>query len=89
MQYEWDENKRLANLRKHGLDFRDAPRVLEGPILSAEDSRFAEVRYFCIGLLKDFVVVVAYTYRGDVTRIISMRKATTHERKKFLERFSH
>jgi len=25
MEYEWDEAKRLANLRKHGIDFTDVP----------------------------------------------------------------
>jgi uncharacterized DUF497 family protein len=31
MQYEWDEDKRKANLKSHGLDFVDAARVFSGP----------------------------------------------------------
>jgi hypothetical protein len=30
MEYEWDEVKRLTNLRKHGIDFSDVPSVFEG-----------------------------------------------------------
>ena len=33
MRFEWDEQKRKANLRKHGFDFRDAWKVFELPIL--------------------------------------------------------
>ena len=37
--YAWDEAKRLANLRKHGIDFRDAPKIFRGFTLTAEDDR--------------------------------------------------
>lgn len=32
MKYEWDEAKRLANLRKHGIDFADIPIVFDGDV---------------------------------------------------------
>ncbi|WP_315791195.1 BrnT family toxin [Fischerella sp. JS2] len=32
MEYKWDEAKRLANLRKHGIDFTDVPAVFDGDI---------------------------------------------------------
>ncbi len=34
MEYEWDEAKRLANLRKHGIDFTDVPAVFDGDIVT-------------------------------------------------------
>ena len=37
MEFEWDETKRLANLRKHGIDFIDIPVVFEGDIVTVED----------------------------------------------------
>ena len=37
MQFEWDEDKRRANISKHGVDFNDAWQVFEGPILTALD----------------------------------------------------
>jgi uncharacterized DUF497 family protein len=34
MRFEWDERKRLANLAKHGLDFRRAVQVFDRPSFS-------------------------------------------------------
>ena len=39
MEYQWDETKRLTNLRKHGIDFADVPAVFDGNILTVEDER--------------------------------------------------
>ena len=41
MRFSWDERKRRLNLKDHGLDFVDAPRVFEGPTFTFEDDRFA------------------------------------------------
>jgi uncharacterized DUF497 family protein len=81
MILEWNEAKRLANLRKHGIDFRDAGRVLAGITYTVVDDRqaYGEHRFHALGLLGSGVVVVIYTERGDVFRIISMRKARRHE----------
>lgn len=32
-QFEWDENKRESNLRRHKIDFLDATRTLERPFM--------------------------------------------------------
>ena len=79
--FSWDETKRSANLRKHGIDFRDAPKIFRGFTLTAEDDReaYGERRFLTLGLLEDQVVSVAHTERGDDIRIISIRKATKHE----------
>lgn len=39
MRFEWDEEKRKSNLEKHALDFADAWRVFEAPMLRALDAR--------------------------------------------------
>jgi uncharacterized DUF497 family protein len=77
----WDESKRRTNLRKHGIDFVDVDRVFRGFTLTAEDGReaYGESRFLTLGLLADQVVSVAHTERGDLIRIISIRKATKHE----------
>lgn len=88
MRYEWDEKKNVANRNAHGLDFADAPRVLEGFVLEVEDKRYDydETRFNSLGLLEGRVVHITHTPRGeDVTRIISMRKATTDEEKIYFE----
>jgi uncharacterized protein len=79
--FAWDEGKRLANLRKHGIDFRDAPKIFRGFTLTAEDDRdsYGERRFLTLGLLEDQVVSVAHTEQDEDIRIISIRKATKHE----------
>lgn len=86
--YTWDETKRDSNLRKHGLDFADAPAVLERTTYTKEDARFhySEHRYTSIGLFDGQEVVVVHTEINDEVRIISFRKATNHERKVFYRR---
>jgi len=51
--FTWDEAKRRANLRKHGIDFLDAERIFRGFTLTAEDSReaYGEPRFLTLGLL--------------------------------------
>ena len=79
--FTWDEVKRRANLRKHGIDFVDAPKIFQGLTFTAEDDReaYGERRFLTLGLLEDQVVSVAHTERRDEIRIISIHKATKHE----------
>lgn len=81
MKIVWDETKRRANLRKHGLDFADAKDVFAGITCTIEDRRFdyGERRFITFGLLRDTVVVMAHTETPGRVRILSMRKATRHE----------
>ena len=87
MQLEWDEAKRRSNIAKHGLDFIDAERVLEGYTLTFLDDRHEELRYVSTGLLRTIVVVIVHTPRQDVTRIVSMRKASKHETANYYKNF--
>lgn len=79
--FAWDEAKRLANLRKHGIDFADADKIFRSLTFTAEDDReaYGEQRFLTLGLLGDQVVSIAHTERGEEIRIISIRKATKHE----------
>jgi uncharacterized protein len=81
MRYLWDEAKRQANLNKHGLDFADAERVFAGPMVLFEDARtdYGEQRMIGIGLLETLVVLIVHVETDDTLRIISMRKADSHE----------
>jgi uncharacterized DUF497 family protein len=87
MNFTWHERKRLANLKKHGLDFSDAEKVLSGAVMTQPDLRFSyeEARFSAYGLLDDIVVMIAYTEIGDEIHIISMRKAERHEQKNFFK----
>ncbi len=68
MKFEWDENKRGENLRKHGIDFADVWRVFENEIDVVVDDRFdySETRYFALGLLFGRVVAVSYTETDEI-----------------------
>ena len=83
--FTWDERKRKLNLAKHGVDFRDAPAIFDGPLVTVEDTRedYGESRYIALGVLHGVVVSVAYTERRDEIRIISIRKALKHEARSF------
>ena len=91
MKFEWDEEKRLVNVTKYGLDFADAKYVFEGATFTIEDDRFAygEQRFITIGMLKSIVVVITHTKRNNVIRVISMRKASKHEQKIYYQGFAN
>jgi len=77
----WDKAKRRENLRKHRIDFADTEKIFRGLTFTVEDDResYGEQRFLTLGLLEDQVVSVTHTERGEEIRIISIRKATTHE----------
>ena len=81
MQFVWDEEKRLANLSKHGLDFADAEQVFNSPLVIFEDTRaaYGEQRMIAMGMLQALIVVIIHVDASDMIRIISMRKATRNE----------
>ena len=87
MRFEWDENKRLSNLAKHGLDFSKVGPLFEndGRLLTAEGLRgiYGESRFIGFGRLRNEVVAICFTTRSEVIRIISLRKANSREKKKY------
>ncbi|MDR2875830.1 MAG: BrnT family toxin [Methylobacillus sp.] len=85
MRFTWNPEKRLANLKKHGLDFADAERVFSGHTLTYPDHRFgyAEERFITVGLLDGVAVIIGHTETDTETHLISMRKAERHEREKY------
>jgi len=91
MSYEWDEQKRQINVKKHGVDFIDVPEIFDGDVVIIPDERFdyGENRFIVIGVLKSQVLVVAYTERGDNIRIISARKATKNEQIYYFQQISN
>ncbi|MEX0271984.1 BrnT family toxin [Leptolyngbyaceae cyanobacterium UHCC 1019] len=86
MKFDWDERKNQSNLAKHGFDFADAGRIFNLPMVVELDERedYGEERYVGIGLLDGRVVVVVYTEPDEeIVRIISLRKALSHERRRY------
>ena len=81
MIFEFDERKSQSNKKKHGIDFTEAqdlwddPELLEIP-LKSED----ELRTLFVGLISGKHWSAIITYRGEHTRIISVRRSRTEER---------
>ena len=90
MIFEWDYEKNEENKKKHHISFETAIRVFHDYYrIEIHDDRFdyGEDRYVVIGMVEQ-VLSVVYTERGEYTRIISARKATQAERRKYNERKS-
>ncbi|WP_333823820.1 BrnT family toxin [Pinisolibacter sp.] len=81
--FEWDNNKRLANIAKHGIDFEDAIDVFFEPHLDEPLSYPHEARRKALGLIGDRLVAVIYTWRGPSIRIISARRARANEQRAY------
>ena len=90
MLFEWNDDKAAANLRKHHVSFELAEQVWADPahIVVFDRSESGEERWHAIGLVRGVViltVVHAYPVGEDsiTVRIISARKATSGERKRY------
>jgi uncharacterized protein len=89
MEFEWDEAKRLSNIRKHGIDFAEITSIFDGEIIINEDtsSFYGEPRYIVYGIVAFAVLIVVYIERGQNIRIISARRASTYEQQIYFEDF--
>ena len=90
MQFVWDEEKNRRNLAKHKISFETASLVFEDPFAISRLERIVdgEERWQTMGLIGAVVVVlVAHTHKEEedeaIIRIISARKATSHERRQY------
>ncbi|MCB1827918.1 MAG: BrnT family toxin [Coxiellaceae bacterium] len=88
MKIEWNYSKNATNRQKHQLDFSDAAEVLTGEHIVFQDARkdYGETRYITAGSLRERIVILVYTMRGESYRIISMRKANEREQKAYKNR---
>ena len=87
MGFEWDAGKNAANIAKHGIDFADACRIFEGPVLERIDDRrdYGETRFAAVGAVEGRELYVVSTPRGQSRRIISARRANSYEREAYRE----
>jgi uncharacterized DUF497 family protein len=88
VRYSFDPAKRASNLRKHGFDLADAPKVIEsGKTVTFEDRRFdyGEERFVTLGPLGEKLVAIVTAEAEDLIRVISMRKADRHEQALYRE----
>ena len=83
--FEWDPAKAAENFQTHGIAFEDAAHIFDGPVIEAADMRegYGEDRYLALGVVQGVELAVVYTERKDAIRLISARRATTHEREAY------
>ena len=83
LEFEWHDAKADVNLATHGVSFELAQTVFRDPFaVERLDDRenYGEARFVIIGMARGEVLLfVAYTEREDRIRVISARRATTHE----------
>lgn len=85
MNFEWDSNKANRNVQKHGIDFADAVTVFDDfNAVTLNDPAHDEERFVTVGMdAYGRILVVVYTWRQDVIRLVSARKATKRECKQY------
>ena len=83
--FEWDDEKRQANLAKHGVDFAVIEAFDWETALISPDTRHGEPRWVATGFIGSRLHVVVYAKRGTRSRVISLRKANAREVRKHAE----
>lgn len=88
MKFVSDKNKAAANVRKHGVSFKDAEGVFDDSYaLESYQRRRGEDRWKRVGHSGSKLLTVAYTETMDgAIRIISAREATNDEKKHYRNR---
>lgn len=85
-RFEWDPRKSLSNRKKHGVSFEEARSAFsdeQGRVIDDPDHSQGEDRFLLLGMSSALrLLVVCHCVRedGDVIRLISARRATSHER---------
>lgn len=82
-RFEWDENKRLKNVEKHGIDFPRAAVALMQPHAEKRSDQNGEVRILAVCPETARLIAIVYTMRGEACRIISARAARDNEKKQY------
>ena len=81
MLIEFDPAKDALNCRKHGLSLQAAEAFLWGTAFYQPDTRkdYGEPRFYALGFINQRLHALIFTPRGDIPRIISLRKANKRE----------
>ena len=87
--FEWDPVKAETNVRKHAVTFDEASTVFGDPLnllMADPDHSRDEQRYLLLGMSnRRRLLAVAFAERPPQTRLISVRRATRQERRRYEE----
>ena len=80
ISFEFDAEKSKSNLKKHGIDFIEAQKLWEDPdLLEIPAKTVDEPRFLIIGRIGSGYWSAVITYRGEIIRIISVRRSRNSE----------
>ena len=87
MNFSWDERKAASNLRKHGVSFDEAATVFADPLALHIEDTVDPRRTLLLGAsVRNRLLLVVHAELDESTiRIISARRATLHERRRYEE----
>ena len=87
MKFEWDETKAARNVSKHRVSFDEAKTVFDDPLyidFYDPDHSEQEARYLMVGESNQRrLLIVSYTERDELNRLISAREVTRSEREAY------
>jgi hypothetical protein len=87
VDFSWDERKAISNLKKHGVSFAEAATVFADPLALAIEDALEPERTLLLGMSnrQRLLLVVHVEVDESSIRIISARRATSHERRRYEE----
>jgi uncharacterized protein len=85
MRFTWNTRKAASNLKKHGVSFTEAATAFDDELAAYYPDTLYEDRFIVIGYSRRhrLLYVVHAEVQRDVIRIISARKATSHEKARY------
>lgn len=84
MEFEFDPDKSAFNKDKHGIDFVEAQALWQdGSGLRVAAKSLDERRFAYIAKIDGKLWCAFYTLRGDVVRLISVRRARQMETQRY------
>ena len=80
MEFEWDERKRAQIIAERALDFVDADRFFDGrPVSLQPTPRGGEDRWKTTAIIEGVFLTLVWCWRGEIIRVITMRRAHEQE----------
>ena len=85
MLIEFDPAKDAGNRAKHGIGLGDYALMAQELTIEKRSPRHGEQRSVKVGPIAGRLHVAVVTYRGETTRVISLRRANARERELYEE----
>ena len=89
IRVDWSERKSRLNALKHNVTFEEAQTIFDDPshlTVADPDHSIGETRFITIGFSdRNRLLIMAHTFENDKIRLISARKPTRSERRRYEE----